>query len=301
MISFVTNVSTREEDLIFDLEYDGPALADHEMDVRDLAPALLSTADLFQVANREVGSSSRNVQVNIRATGQGSFLIQLKLLYDTVSNGIDNPRLTGFEGLAGLLVTVVGAVNYIRKRGRSGEPLVQRIEDGQVRVEWSDGVLLTVPEDSLRLADDSAVRRNLEQIVRPVGRTGVDTLRLTQDDQVLAEVTTEDVPHFAALPESDGEILQSTEREAYLRILNSAWLVGRKWRFSDGRWPFWAQITDQNFNDRLASGERFGALDSLRCRIREVQWRDEHGLHSEITVIEVLEHFEAPEQLKLVQ
>ena len=39
-------------ELAFDLEYDGPALASHEMDVKRLAPALFATAELFQEMNR---------------------------------------------------------------------------------------------------------------------------------------------------------------------------------------------------------------------------------------------------------
>lgn len=68
-IIVMTDVATREtESLDFDLEYDGPALVEHEMDVRDLAPALLSAADLFQVLNRRINPGSRDIQVNIRAS-----------------------------------------------------------------------------------------------------------------------------------------------------------------------------------------------------------------------------------------
>jgi hypothetical protein len=36
----------------FNVVYDGPALAEHRMDVRDLAPALVVISDLFQRRTR---------------------------------------------------------------------------------------------------------------------------------------------------------------------------------------------------------------------------------------------------------
>jgi hypothetical protein len=37
----------------FHVVYDGPALVEHRMDVRDLAPALVAIADLFSAANQD--------------------------------------------------------------------------------------------------------------------------------------------------------------------------------------------------------------------------------------------------------
>ena len=60
-------------EVAFELEYDGPALAAHEMDVRELAPALISTADLFQEMNRRLHPVAPPLAVTVRATSEGSF------------------------------------------------------------------------------------------------------------------------------------------------------------------------------------------------------------------------------------
>jgi hypothetical protein len=297
----VTDLADQEiESLDFDLEYDGPALASHEMDVRELAPALLSTADLFHTLNRRMNPAGRDVQVNIRASTEGSFLVELKLVYDTYAETFTNPGLLATEGLASLFYVAAGIFVWLRKRGKVGPPVGEPRPVGgdRVEIEWPDGTRLEFNCEVPRLVDDAAIRTSVSQLAAPVANAGIESLRIRRSGVVEGEVEQDDLPAF----QFDGgnlgrEVLSSSEREMYLRILLSAWQVGRKWRFSDGRWPFWAEIADDEFNRQLAAGERYGSRDILDCRVREVQWRDDRGLHSEITVIEVLDRLEAGEQL----
>src|ERR1700710_1861288 len=62
----------------FHVVYDGPALTEHRMDVRDLAPALVAFADLFTAANKEVNGDAADVRVQVNASFKaGSFGIDL--------------------------------------------------------------------------------------------------------------------------------------------------------------------------------------------------------------------------------
>jgi hypothetical protein len=163
------SVAEQVDSLDFGLEYDGPALTNHEMDVRDLAPALLSAGELFQAPSRLVHPAAPEVQVNIRAADEGSFLLQLKILYDHTVNVLGNRGLDASEGLSGLLTTVVGLILYIRKRARAGEPDREATDvQAIVRLIWPDGTVLEVPASVLQLADNPTVRRPLAE-VRPDG------------------------------------------------------------------------------------------------------------------------------------
>ena len=56
--------------------YDGDALKDGEMDVRQLAPALLPIGDLLESANKALNDDSATVSVRVRSDfKQGSFEI----------------------------------------------------------------------------------------------------------------------------------------------------------------------------------------------------------------------------------
>lgn len=52
----------------FQITYDGPSLAASEMDVRDLAPALLAAGDLLDAATRALHGERIKAQINVRAS-----------------------------------------------------------------------------------------------------------------------------------------------------------------------------------------------------------------------------------------
>lgn len=271
------------------------------MDVRDLAPALLSTANYFRSLGRQIHPSDPEVQVNIRATAQGSFAIELKLLYDHAVDVLSNRGLIAGEGLTTLLTVGVSLIMYLRRRGQAGPPAeTTSAQPGLVRVTWADGTVMELPPDVLRLADEPAVRRPLAEMVRPVGRSGIHSMKVLRDGVVQAEVEKDNLAAFdvEALP---GQILNVWERDTYLRILTSAWQVGRKWRFTEGRGAFWARITDEAFNQGLEGGVRYGAQDLLHCEVRETQWQDDAGLHTEVTVIRVIERAAPASQSPLLE
>ena len=56
-----------------ELAYDGSAVADGTMDVRDLAPAMFAVGNLFEVANLIFNGRTTTVVVSLRATRSGSF------------------------------------------------------------------------------------------------------------------------------------------------------------------------------------------------------------------------------------
>src|SRR5690349_13753166 len=69
----------------FTIAYDGSALRDGAMDVRDLAPALLAVGQLFDAANAVLNRDQATVRISVKATGSGSFEISSDVLQNLVS------------------------------------------------------------------------------------------------------------------------------------------------------------------------------------------------------------------------
>jgi hypothetical protein len=288
-------------DATFDLQYDGPALAEHEMDVRDLAPALLSIAELFHDLNRIVRPLDPDVSVNIRATGEGSFLVELKLAYDTAQGALLSHGTQAGESL-GVLIGFAGSlIAYRRKIGRRRMVSMAQVEPpGTTRVTFEDGTSLEVPQGVLDASNNVKIRRDLQEIVRPLTREGVESMTLRRERLEISRVEKADVASFAADGLADErDVLSTSEREVYLSIRSAVFQEGNKWRFFDGESVFYASMNDQEFNTRIDAGEAFSKQDLLQCRVRETQWRDANGLHRDIEVLKVLRHSPAPVQLEL--
>ena len=58
------------------VRYDGPAMRSHEMEVKQLAPALLAMARAFEAMQKDVDPDAR-VSLNVKATREGSFAVDL--------------------------------------------------------------------------------------------------------------------------------------------------------------------------------------------------------------------------------
>jgi len=73
----MTTKTAREVE--FSVSYDGDALTQNTMDVRDLAPALLALGQSFERVNSLSNGDRASVSLRIRATKPGSFEVVLFL------------------------------------------------------------------------------------------------------------------------------------------------------------------------------------------------------------------------------
>src|SRR4051812_5815472 len=104
----------------FGITYDGPALADGRMPVRDLAPALLALGELFTEASVVAYPDREPVAVHVRATKEGSFVVQMVLqsadAWDQVINIFSSKGADALSNLfAFVLPAGTGVVWLIRR------------------------------------------------------------------------------------------------------------------------------------------------------------------------------------------
>lgn len=290
----------------FDLVYDGPALTEGRMAVRDLAPALLSLGELFAEASVTLHPDRPAAALNIKATNNGSFLIDLILEGPGLAwdRAIDLFGSDPVEALANLKELVIapgaGLFWYIaRKRGRSVARQEDAIEPGKVRLTLDDDTVLEVPTDVLALHGSVEVRRKARRVIEPLNRMGVDRLEFRAEDDVVLTLTGDDVPAFEAEGSEEVSLLER-EIEMLVSITAPAFVPGNKWRLTDGDRSFFAAIDDDAFQERVQHGiEFFRAGDMLRCRMRLVQTQQDGALHTEYHVAEVFEHVPRGTQLLL--
>jgi hypothetical protein len=289
----------------FHVVYDGPALEEHRMDVRDLAPALVAFADLFTAVNKEVNGDAADIRVQVNASFKaGSFgidliasqhlLSQLKDIFSgngatAIANASGILSLIGMAGTA-LGTTAVGLIQLLRVlKGRKPVKIEQQGEISRVWINQTETI--EVERNVIRLYRNSVVRTSLEKVISPLERDGITDFVVVRDDIPVLDVHADEVPSFsAAVTDADAEIVSDTTARKMLQIESLTFKDGNKWRVSDGNATYHAAIEDREFLARIDAGERFGKGDVLVVDWRQVQKIEGAKLVTESTIVKVHEH-----------
>ena len=109
------------------IRYNGPALAEHSMDVSDLAPALLGLSEIAKIANRNINGEQTSVKVSISVdTEQKCFQFNIEIaqtLLQQVSLLIHSGHVSTAKEIAewvgiisGSAVGLFGAYKWLAKQ-----------------------------------------------------------------------------------------------------------------------------------------------------------------------------------------
>ena len=311
----------------FRIAFEGAAFDDGEMDVRDLAPALLALGDVIQAANRTLNGKRTEASLKMRATNRGSFeallsidvsfLASIGSLLDAIS---DNPdRIVAAKDLVDLVIggtTIAvatgtaawaGVLQALKLLKGKAPDTVEARPDGSAVIVHNH-VSIVVDKRVLSLLDDIPTRAAVEKFGTVALRIpGVEAVRLEDaSGEELApqavRLVKNDLPALAVpAPAAIVPTTEITERDALLKIVTLAFRDGYKWRFSDGgEKPFTAEVEDLAFLNEVMGGKvSLAANDTLRCVIREEQTLDGDGLRKETKVVRVIEHIPGPTQLRM--
>ena len=297
----------------FSIKFDGPALASHQMDVRELAPALIALSNLLEEANKAAYPDSDEVRVQVKGNFRGgSFgvdFIALQSITQQIVSMFSGPEATAAANLSGILsglglvgggsVGLIGLIKWLN--GRKPTAIVQVGDTEVFEIRTSESVE-TFEVDLLtgRLYRSRIVKQSLAKVLKPLEKDGIDVFASGLDGVTQNVVTAQEFASFLVAAQEADVVSDITSERVLLQVESAVFKDGNKWRLSDGSSTFHASIADTEFIQRVESGgERFGKGDLLVVNLRRIQSITDSGLKTEAIVEKVIEH-KAPLQTPLL-
>lgn len=295
------------------LVFDGPAVENGEIDVQDLAPALLAIGELIQAANQEINGNRAQISVKVRATAEGSFEVGLALIQSLMENAksLFDFAAENKDGIAaaneltdllfkivGGTVTMGGGLFALVKFLKGRKPDMIEHKDGDVHIHIGDNFFIA-NQRTFQLAGSVAVREQAKKAIATLSNNGINKIKVKRSGHDDLEVSKSEVGYFEY--EDTEEELADETRTMTLQIISLSFKEDNKWRVTDGGDSFSAVIEDTCFLNKIAKNEiAFSKGDYLVCEVREKQLRSSKGLKKERSIIQVKDHKPAAQQLTLI-
>ncbi len=235
------------------IRYDGPLLADHQMDIADIAPALLGISELCKIANRKFNGERAAVKVLIGTDAEHQcFQLDLHVVQTlwehtrTILSSEDVKTAKEFLEWLGLISGAMGApvglFHLLKKLGnRKIDSTTIESRDGrdvvQITVE-GDNNSITVYPQALALLRDEAAIQNAKKIVQPLINEGYTKVEFESNKRVTETIVRDDAISIAAILPAQIETPRTDEPQTV-----TVWLTvyapvydphASKWRFRFG-------------------------------------------------------------------
>lgn len=301
----ITNADLIDDDAMsekFHVVYDGKALEEHLMDVRDLAPAMMAISDLLTHANKEINGDKLEIQLNVKANFKTgcfgiefvehlSWVNQIKdLLVGPAATALANA--SGILGLVGFFGGATAGLIQIYKKLEGKPPVKIEETTDNAKVFYSETEYLEVDKRVLRLYRSKVIASDIEKMLEPLSKEGIDSFYVVKemlDENVELFIDKKEVEYFK-FQEFDDHLSESIT-ETFLQIESISFKEKNKWRFNNGGSTINASISDEAFLQKIDSGLlRFGKGDLLKVKLKTIQFLAHTKLKTEFEVMEVIEH-----------
>ena len=284
----------------FSLAYQGPAVEDGRMPIRDLAPALIALGDLFESANEIVDPHAPTVHLDVRTFKDGSVEAWLSAVSDSVEGVLLSDPITALSTLVTLITDPVKGVFAVLKRIKGKIIRVERNNEGGTTFTTHNGNSYhfeNLENSVVQIIENNYAREAAKAVVKPVrDKDGLDRLTIKRADQPSLVVTKDDAKELAEwqVEKPEAEVINEQTFEAVLVPVQPTLDPKYMARF------LMAGTKDQMIRARVEDEEWWGRVhrreqgffegDSMRVDLRLRQWPLESNKPAEYTVMKVHSH-----------
>lgn len=303
----------------FELIYDGPNLARHQMDVRDLVPALKGLGEIIRSANSTVNGDRANIRVLINSEHRlACFAISVDVLQNVVAttktlladDGVKTTKeLLEWLQLVGLLGGG-GLFAYFKWKAGRETVSVQSATDVsgagavKVTVKGDNNNVMVIPSEVHRLSTDPAVAKAAKEIIKPLKSTGIDTMFARSGENEAVRIEKDDVSPIERSCDStlnEDVILSRSEVVAHLRPYDAEFNPQAKtWGFWYGGNHITADITSTEIAIDAVQRRKVSMDDIYKVELEIIERRLPSGVHKvDFKILKLYERTPAPGQMDL--
>ena len=241
----------------FELVYDGPALSEHQMDVRDLVPALTGVGNLIRDANLLLNKDLAEVRVFVNSEHKPAcFSVSFELwqsLFEAAKGLLGDEGVKSAKDILEWLdlikeMTVgggagaLGVLGYYRWRAGRKLKTVQTVKDTgpggtvQVTVDGDNNTTIIMPQRVYQLAHNARIAKDATKLLLPLKEEGINELETKVDGQSQLKVRkhdAKDIVATCALVKDEENILSKNTVLAHLTPYDAQFDPEAK------QWEFW--------------------------------------------------------------
>lgn len=271
------------------LRWDGPALDDRQIDVREFAPSLLALGDLIVAANKTLNGDNASVRVAISAAPeQNCFEIDLHFflnVYAAVRGMLIKDEISTIKEILewldiltphGVAAGVMALLSQLAGKKVKDEKVIQTA-DGENIVQLTiigDGNHIEVNPQVWELAKNPKVRENVANFLSPLTKEGFDSVSFIQKDGARQISKFEGTAIVQNPPEI--KIEEQTLNEQPIELWGSPYGTvfdehAKQWRFNFGDGPKYVDISETDISKDAYKRGRVDKDDRYHLKLTMTQ------------------------------
>ena len=232
------------------IRYDGPDLAHGEMDIQDLAPALLALAEIAKIANQKFNGDRASIKVLVNADIEHRcFQLDLSLVQSWIDQAralIGDENVTTLDQLGAIIGYVGSAVGglfaiYAFAFGK-GEPkpnitVINYIDArGAVILQSQDGRTLEADARAWELAKEARILPHMKTVVAPLARKGYSDFEVVDKGKAVVHFDEETAK---GIREATGPVGEDEDEQPFVSLIDGQVEIHTAQFKGNAQWGLW--------------------------------------------------------------
>lgn len=243
---------------------------EHQIDSNTLINYLIHFNAVVSEVNNVYGQGEKKISVKINALKQGSFIIDLSLLEESILSLFSSETIGYLAGI----VTIIGGV-YGAYKGLKGRPVKSKEDKETINAtlfEINNQQNVQLNQTIINIYNNRTVREAISKSFTTIEDDGnvagveisnCSDTKVTFDKKDFVDLQYNDFEHEDELPSKIEEVV-----EARLTIISLNFERGHRWQFMYNGFKISMVVKDDALMDRIDQGARFGKGDSIRVKMR---------------------------------